>query len=148
MNDRRRAIDASLKTNTVPLLRERGFKGSFPHFYREIGGHVDLLMFQFRLDGSSFVVEIAYADPDGKNIYFRPETATSKLQVSAATKRYRLGSARKHQVDGEWLSLDSGPLTSQARHFQKLALKVNSLFLDEAEQWWLAQRATTRRDTG
>jgi hypothetical protein len=148
MNDRRQAIDASLKINTVPLLRERGFKGSFPHFYREIDGHVDLLMFQFRLDGSSFVVEISYADPDRKNIYFRPEAATSKLQVSAATKRYRLGSARKRKVDGEWLSLDCGPLTSQARHFQKLALKVNGLVLDEAEQWWFAQRATTKRATG
>jgi Domain of unknown function (DUF4304) len=148
MNDRRRAIDASLKANTIPLLREHGFKGSFPHFYRETDGHVDLLMFQFRLDGSSLVVEISYADPDRKNIYFRPDTPTAKLQVSAATKRYRLGSAHKREVDGEWLSLDCGPLTSQAHHFQKLALKINGLVLDEAEQWWDAQRASTKPAAG
>jgi len=144
MSDRRRAIDASLKANTVPFLRERGFKGSFPHFYREIAGHVDLLMFQFRLDGSSFIVEISYADPDRTNIYFRPETPTAKLQVSAATNRYRLGSARKQQVDGEWLSLDCRGLASQAGHFQRLAQKVNGLVLDEAEPWWQAQRASIK----
>jgi hypothetical protein len=68
---------------------------------------------------------------------------TTKLQVSAARKRYRLGSARKQHVDGEWLSLDCGPLTSQSQRFQKLALKINGLVLDEAEQWWQAQRGGT-----
>ena len=143
MNERRRAIDASLKTVTVPFLRQSGFKGSFPHFYREIDGHVDLLMFQYRLDGSSFVVEISYADPDRKNIYFRPETPTPKLQVSAATKRYRLGSANKQRADGEWLALDHGPLTRQSQHVKKLALKVNGLIMEEAEPWWQTKRGST-----
>jgi hypothetical protein len=140
MNERRRAIDASLKTVTGPFLRQLGFKGSFPHFYREIDGHVDLLMFQYRRDGSSLVVEISFADRERKNICFRPETPTQQLQVSAATKRYRLGSAKRRHVDGEWLSFDPGPLTSQSQYVQKLALKVNSLILEEAEPWWETRR--------
>ena len=143
MNARRREIDAQLKKLTVPLLRQRGFKGSFPHFYRDIGGHVDLLMFQFRLDGSSFVVEISYADPDRKNVYFRPETAVNKLQVSATSKRHRLGRAGKLADDAAWLKLDHEPRTTQTQHFNKLALRVNDLLLAEAEPWWEANRHAT-----
>jgi hypothetical protein len=35
------------------LQRTLGFKGSFPHLYRQIGGHVDLLNFQFYSAGSA-----------------------------------------------------------------------------------------------
>jgi Domain of unknown function (DUF4304) len=67
MSERRRDIDAVLRGITVPLLRGMGFKGTFPHFYRSIGNHVDLLSFQFRLDGSSFVVEMNLLKSDGWN---------------------------------------------------------------------------------
>jgi hypothetical protein len=140
MKARRREIDAQLKMLTVPLLRQRGFKGSYPHFYRDVSGHVDLLTFQFRLDGSSFVVEISFADRLRQNIYFRPGTPVNKLQVSATTKRHRLGSAGN---DDAWLLLDPRPGTTQAQHFSKLALRVNNLFLSEAEPWWEATRHAT-----
>jgi len=140
MTERRRDIDTQLKKLTVPLLRQRGFKGSYPHFYRDIDGHVDLVMFQFRSDGSSFVVEISYADPDRRNVYFRPETPVDRLQVSATSKRRRLGKSATGEVDSEWLKLDHGLRTTQARHFSKLALRVNDLLLREAEPWWAANR--------
>ena len=143
MNERRRAVDASLKRFTVPLLRERGFKGSYPHFYRNLDDHVDLLTFQFRLDGSSFVVEISYADAERSNVTFRPETPVEKLQASATRKRYRLGSREKRGPDGEWLQLSHGPLTTDARHFSKLALRVNELLLVEGEAWWAEMRHAT-----
>jgi Domain of unknown function (DUF4304) len=141
MNEKRRAMDEALKKVSVPLLRDRGFKGAFPHLYREVGSHVDLLMFQFRLDGSSFVVEISYADPDRRNVSFRPETTVKKLQVPATRDRYRLGFKGRTVVDGEWLQLDHGLLTTQARHFNRLALRVNELVLEEAEPWWQSKRA-------
>ena len=115
-----------------------GFKGSFPHFYRQVGDHVDLLMFQFRLDGSSFIVEISYADRERKNVYFRPETPLAKLQVPSTTKRYRLG--KQPGGDGKWFELAHGGLTTQARHFRKIALGVNDLVVREAQPWWEAQR--------
>jgi hypothetical protein len=136
-------MDGTLKTISVPLLRERGFKGTYPHFYRVIGSHVDLLMFQFRLDGSSFVVEISYADPDRNNVGFRPETPVKQLQVSATRKRCRLGAKGQSGVDGTWFPLDHGPLTTQATHFKRLALKVNELLLEEAEPWWEVSRHGT-----
>ena len=140
MNERRREIDVVLKTMCVPLLRELGFKGSFPHFHRSVGAHVDLLTFQFRLDGSSFIVEISYADAARKNVYFRPETSVAKLRASATTKRHRLGKQTESGGDGRWFGLDHGLMTAQASHFKKLALQVNDLVVREATQWWEAQR--------
>ena len=138
MNERRRELQEMLKTLSVPLLRELGFKGSFPHFYRPVGEHVDLLMFQFRLDGSSFIVEISYADPERKNVYFRPETPLKRLQVPSTTQRHRLG--QRSGGDGTWFELEHGPLMTQSRHFKKIALKVNDLIVREAQPWWEAQR--------
>jgi hypothetical protein len=125
---------------SVPLLRELGFKGSFPHFYRSVGEHVDLLTFQFRLDGSSFIVEISYADATRKNVYFRPETPVAKLRASATTNRYRLGKQTEPGGDGRWFELDHGLMTSQASHFKKLALQVNDLIAREGNAWWEVQR--------
>ena len=128
-----------LKNLSVPLLRELGFKGSFPHFHRSVGDHVDLLTFQFRLDSSSFIVEISYADPERKNVYFRPETPVPKLRASATTKRHRLGKQTEHG-DGRWFELEHGFMTTQAQHFKKLAFEVNDLIVREANVWWEAQR--------
>jgi hypothetical protein len=140
MNERRREMQAALKATTIPLLRQMGFKGSFPHFYRPVGNHVDLLFFQFRLDGSSFIVEISYADPKRANVYFRPETPVAKLQVPSTTKRYRLGKGQEEGGDGTWFALGHGSLTTQSRHFSEIALKVNDLLAGEAKPWWEAQR--------
>jgi hypothetical protein len=142
MSERRRAMDSALKEISVSLLRRRGFKGAYPHLYREVQNHIDLLMFQFRRDGSSFIVEIAYADPERKNVAFRPETPVGKLQVPSTRERYRLGAGGRSDVDGEWLRLDHGLLTTRARHFKRLALRVNEMVLDEAERWWQAKRVT------
>src|SRR5690348_16882989 len=123
MNDRRQLIDGILKNTCVPLLRERGFVGSFPHFRRVNDAHLDLLMFQFRRDGTSFVVEISYADPERKNVRFRPEAPASKIDVACTRERYRLGAKDRTKVDGEWIQLAHSALTSDERHFRRLALK-------------------------
>lgn len=140
MNERRREIDAILKSVSVPFLRDLGFKGSYPHFHRSVGDHVDLLTFQFRLDGSSFIVEISYADAERKNVYFRPETPVPKLRASATTKRYRLGKQTEPGGDGRWFKLEHGFMTTQNAHFKKLAFQVNDLIVREANPWWEAQR--------
>jgi Domain of unknown function (DUF4304) len=120
MNKRRRAIDSLLRHTCVPLLRERGFRGAHPHFRRLHGEHVDLLMFQFRRDGTSFVVEISYADPERNNVGFRPEAPAVALEVPATRERYRLGAKGRTEVDGEWLGLAHGILVSDDRHFRRL----------------------------
>ncbi|MGY8643866.1 MAG: DUF4304 domain-containing protein [Verrucomicrobiales bacterium] len=51
--------DEALKSIVVPDLRTRGFKGSYPNFFRERDGHIDLLGFQFNKYGiiSNLTVE-------------------------------------------------------------------------------------------
>ena len=85
-------INSELKRNVIPALREVGFKGSMPHFYRiNNDNHVDLLTFQFATGGGSFVVEIGFADPKRNNVYFKKETPPNKLRVSQTKARQRIG---------------------------------------------------------
>lgn len=140
MNERRREMESVLKAITIPLLRGMNFKGSFPHFYRVVGNHVDLLMFQFRLDGSSFIVEVSYADPKRSNVSFRPETPFQKLRVPSTAKRYRLGRRRDKGTEGTWFRLEHDSSTTSSRYFHGLALRVNDLLVREATPWWEAQR--------
>jgi hypothetical protein len=45
-----------LKGIFIPLLRDRNFKGSFPHFRRTENGRTNLLTFQFDKNGGGFVI--------------------------------------------------------------------------------------------
>jgi hypothetical protein len=50
-------MTASLKRVCVPVIRELGFTGSFPHFRRRRGEHLEMLMFGFNKYGGSFYLE-------------------------------------------------------------------------------------------
>lgn len=50
---------AALKAHLLPVLRERGFKGSLPHLRRLRKERIDLMTIQFDKYGGGFVVEIA-----------------------------------------------------------------------------------------
>jgi hypothetical protein len=54
----RELMDVALKTSVVPALRERGFTGAYPHFRRAHVTHVELLTFQFDVNGGGFQIEI------------------------------------------------------------------------------------------
>jgi Domain of unknown function (DUF4304) len=56
---------SSLKKLFVPALRERGFKGSLPHFRRIGKNQIDLLTVQFDRHGGGFVIEISKCPPEG-----------------------------------------------------------------------------------
>src|SRR3954469_21925172 len=62
MSQKRTEMIQSLQELVVPLLRERGFKGSFPHFRRAQQSRLDLVSFQFHRFGGEFVIEIAQCD--------------------------------------------------------------------------------------
>ena len=55
----RELMDVALKTSVVPVLRESGFTGSYPHLRRVHVTHVDLLTFQFDVNGGGFQIEIS-----------------------------------------------------------------------------------------
>ena len=60
MSDLRLQMDAALKATLIPLLRDRGFKGSLPHFRRIGKSGIDLFTVQFDRNGGGFVVEVAF----------------------------------------------------------------------------------------
>ena len=77
-NDRE-AMDAALKELVVPVLREKGFKGSLPHFRRVKPDAIDLITFQFDKWGGGFVVEISKCPPDGFTMAWGERISPSKV---------------------------------------------------------------------
>jgi hypothetical protein len=129
-------MESVIKASVVPVLRKLGFKGSFPHFYREQSGHVDLACFQFSMAGGKFVVELAFATPDRSNVYANAAVPTSKLRVNQTTVRWRLGAPSAH--GDNWFIFEQ----SRAGCFppNQIASRVAALLQTEGEAWWASKR--------
>jgi len=59
MSAERDKMIKSLKEIVIPELRNRNFKGSFPHFRKTENGKTNLLTFQFDRNGGGFIIELA-----------------------------------------------------------------------------------------
>ena len=130
---------AALKARTIPVLRAQSFNGSFPHFYRDRGGHVDLLTFQFSQYGGRFVVEIAHALPSRENLSVHCRALpTAKLRVFHTLQRLRLG-IEEHSE--HWFTYD-GPHTGYSEVGSPVALaqRVAEIVQLQGEDWWRARR--------
>jgi len=91
VSERERMIE-TLKEYVVPVLRNRGFKGSFPHFRRTADNAIHLLTFQFDKWGGAFIVEIAACPLVGITMHWGEYIPPGKVnglacQSSAATWR-------------------------------------------------------------
>lgn len=138
MTDSRDQMNLALKEIAVPALRDVGFKGSFPNFYRSSGNHVDLLKFQFSLAGGSFVVEISFADSERKNVYIDKEVSISKLRVDQTTKRLRLGAS--NQAADPWFDFEKTGFFSRKPDYSGIAHQVVNLVRSKGEEWWRAHQ--------
>ncbi len=139
----REQLVAALKSDCIPALREVGFKGSFPDFYRVSGDFVALVNLQFFSSGGSFCVNLSYADPAMENVYFRPETEPRKLKVSQTTVRRRLG-AIKENTD-KWFSFGTtsyGEYRDEPIPLKRITATLNELFMSDAEDWWRLKQAS------
>lgn len=117
-DDLRRAM----KLQVVPSLRARGFKGSFPHFFRPRGDRIDLLMFQFSQWGPDLYIEVASC-PSGGDASLVP----SKLRVFHISRhRARIGPMP---------SLDFSGIGDLGRADGILSA-INSAISEEGEKWW------------
>ncbi|NLT50592.1 MAG: DUF4304 domain-containing protein [Ignavibacteria bacterium] len=96
MSDDRRLMTDELKKTTLPVLKQKGFKGSFPHFRRISDDKIDLLMFQFDKYGGGFIVEISFvitSETDKYVFHWRKGVAPEKLTVADAKLRKRFPEA-------------------------------------------------------
>ena len=141
--DHRDAIVSALKEVFLPVLRARGFKGTFPHFRRVLPDRVDYLSVQFYSSGGSFVVEIASAGPDGPPRDYGEDLPVAKLNVGYFSNRLRLGSNRAAGRADHWYEFgprsydDPEPLRPM-EHYLSIARKLTADFERQGEPWFLA----------
>jgi hypothetical protein len=119
---------AELKKTAVPVLRELGFQGSFPHFRRIGREQVDVLTFQFSSSGGSFVVEIGACPPQGFEScgeHILPE----KVKLVHLLRRMRLGAKDEHS--DHWFSFDKA-------NYAQVANATVPFIRGQGEAWWKA----------
>jgi hypothetical protein len=128
-NMRNDSMIAALKAEFVPALKERGFKGSFPHFRRIKPDKIDLLTVQFDRWGGGFVIEIAKCGPEGITTSWGLHIPPSKVRAwDVNNPRPRLGAPAPGE-DGIWFRYDDGTPV------EKVARRVLT-YLPGADDFW------------
>ncbi len=128
--DRKRMIEV-LKSEVVPILRAKGFKGSFPHFRRLANTGIHLLTFQFDKWGGGFVVEVAACPKDGFTMHWGEHISPNKVTAHHVNERLRLGA--KAPNSDHWFRYDqpaSGDSCIQA------SSELLPYIEHQAEQYW------------
>jgi hypothetical protein len=133
---------SSLKRLFVPALRERGFKGSLPHFRRPIEGRIDLLTIQFDPWGGGFVIEVSKCAPDGITLHWGEHVPPNRVRAWDVHPRHRprLGAPGPGE-DGYWFRSDDGTPTDKVA-----ALAVS--YLQEADRWWTRSEPWWNKESG
>ncbi|MBA2936891.1 DUF4304 domain-containing protein [Paenibacillus sp. CGMCC 1.16610] len=121
-------IDA-LKTIVIPELREKGFKGSFPHFRRITDKKIDILTFQFDKYGGGFRLEIAVCSPEGLTHDWGEKVTPNKVTA------YHLNIQNRKTIldNGNWFRYDKKTFFGSV--YKKVASKVLKSF-KKAEEYW------------
>lgn len=123
-------MNSSLKKVFVPALRQRGFKGSLPHFRRPTREQIDLLTIQFDKWGGGFVIEISKCGAEGLTTYWGQHISPNRVIAWDVdpNHRPRLGAVRAAE-DGHWFRFDDGTPTDRVA-------QMAVTYLAEADQWW------------
>jgi hypothetical protein len=137
----RAALEAALRDVVIPELRQRGFRGSFPHYRRILPTRIDLLTFQFYSAGGSFVVEVAKCGPEGPT---RPSGVIAPARATAwdVLHRLRLGSDPGQGRADHWFEFGrpsyepAGDLVEAPEHYLRIARHVEELIRTQAETYW------------
>ena len=127
----RKNMNQAIKEVIVPVLREQGFKGSFPHFRRKNNNNIDLLTFQFNRYGGSFVVELAVCPLDGVTMSWGEKVPPNKVTAHDVNERYRLGAKTKNDP-GIWFDFENAKTKED---FEQITNKVLKLLHTEDETW-------------
>ena len=130
--EKRDKMDTTIKEIVVPFLRERGFKGSYPHFRRENGVNLNLLTFQFGLSAPQFVVEISNCPSTGFTTSWGKYLKPAQCRASYMNSRLRIGSLKNNK--NTWYNFEKESLFSNI--YKKKANEVLQNW-EEGEQWWL-----------
>jgi hypothetical protein len=125
----------SLKSIVVPVLREKGFKGSFPHFSRRLQNRIDLLSFQFSLYGPALYVNVGQCGPNGVTYGDGTTYPPNKVRCHHVPLQTRVS------AKGGSFDFERGELQ---RVTHSISSTIVSLLDEQAEPWWNDARGPTR----
>jgi hypothetical protein len=149
----RAAIEDALREVVISDLRRRGFRGSFPHFRRQLDSRIDLLTFQFYSSGGSFVVEVAQCGPTGVAHSWK-DVGPEKVTAWDVDKRLRLGSNPDAGREDHWFvygkpNYESGhDEVKPSAHYRWVANEVLLLLDSQAERYWSATAGAVEQGVG
>ncbi|MBT2641594.1 DUF4304 domain-containing protein [Bacillus sp. ISL-41] len=130
MSSGRDKMITALKGIVVPKLREKGFKGSFPHFRRISDEKIDLITFQFDRYGGGFFIEVAACSPEGFTHSWGEKVPPNKVTAHDLHPDDRL---RLNDKGGQWFRYDIENATENI--YENVANEV-LYHLYEAEEHW------------
>src|SRR5687767_1809037 len=133
--DREKMI-AALKECVVPVLKARGFKGSFPHFRRPTDTAIHLLTFQFDKWGGAFAVEIASCPPEGLTTHWGEHIPPGKVTAHHMNPRLRLRLGSSGEHGDHWFRYDRRNWLSLTDPYQKAVQDLLPLLDNQAEFFW------------
>ena len=142
MSAEREKMIETLKEHLVPVLKARGFKGSFPHFRRPTGTAIHLLTFQFDKWGGGFIVEIASCPVEGVTMHWGEHIPPTKVTAQHITHRLRLGAS--DAKSDHWFRYDRRGLLSFSDPYERAAREVLPLLDSQAETFWRQTQGPVR----
>jgi hypothetical protein len=136
-NSTRNEMIKYLSELVIPLLREKGFKGSFPHFRRITKERINLLTFQFDRSGGAFVIEIANCQPEGFETSWGAKIEPNKLTAHDMFNRKRIQANMNTQssLTADWFRYDQQYFLGFGNIYKKICKDVLSR-LEIAEHYW------------
>jgi hypothetical protein len=136
-NSSRKEMIERISEIVVPVLRQKGFKGSFPHFRRHAVDRINLLTFQFDRSGGGFVIEIANCQRDGFTTSWGKKIEPNKLTAHDLFKRKRIQSNMDtgSSLTEDWFRYDKRYLFGLGDIYKKVCKDVLSK-LHIADEYW------------
>ena len=136
-NPARKEMVTNLSDIVIPVLRQKDFKGSFPHFRRLTTDRINLLTFQFDSSGGGFVIEITNCQPNGFTTSWGTKIEPNKLTAHDLFNRKRIQSNMDttSSLTDDWFRYDKKYLFGFGDIYKKVCKDVLSK-LDIAEDYW------------
>ena len=137
MNTERDKMIKSLNEVFIPELRNRNFKGSFPHFRKTENGKTNLLTFQFDRNSGGFIVELAnWSEPEFKT-HWGKLIPLNKLTAHDLFKRKRLypNSTSEESGTESWFRYDRKSDLNIENRFELIAKSVITKIPIMEEYW-------------
>lgn len=88
--EHRKAMDSAIKAALGPVLKQHGFKGSFPNWRRTAGDRIDMVGIQHLSSGGTFFVNIGQVPAGGFRTGWMASIPVEKLGLGHAIRRERV----------------------------------------------------------